>query len=708
MPGEEKARLEFIFAVHNHQPVGNFDHVIETAYARAYAPLLAALERHPAVRASLHQTGFLWEWIESRHPEYLESVRVLVQRGQLELVSGGHYEPILPVIPERDRQGQIAKQNRWLRDRFGVRARGAWLAERVWEPQLAESMARAGIEYTVLDDSHFASAGWSSEDLYGHFITEENGHLLRVFPIAKKLRYLLPFAEPEETLEWLRERAGLGTDVVLVHADDGEKFGIWPGTYAHCYEQGWVERFLTALEANADWLRTTTFSESLGHHSPRGRIYLPTSSYAEMMEWALPVQAQASLHAALEKLAHADGDLQRFVRGGFWRNFMARYPEANWMHKRMLQVSRRTAERAARLGDADNGVQRASEHLWRSQVNDPYWHGLFGGLYLPHLRSSVYRELIRAETALEAANGARPAAEAVDLDADGRAEIVLRSADLLAVAKPDAGGAVYELDDRRRGFNVLDLLSRTPEAYHAKLQQLAASSAAGGEERAVSIHERVTTKEPDLARLLVYDPYRRGSCIDHLLPATVTPESFEALPDLAALATRPYGWRLEGGVLHLDCAAPIAGRDGPAELQIARRMRVFGATLEAEYEVRLDAEPQQPAVFAVEFAVNLLAGDAPDRYIIVRGERVPGGLASRGVFAGVGHVDFVDEWGGLRVILESSEPVDVWRMPIETVSMSESGFERVYQGSVLLLLVRRELRPGKPWQGWFRQRIEAA
>ena len=71
--------------------------------------------------------------------------------------------------------------------------------------------------------------------------------------------------------------------------DDGEKFGAWPTTWAHCWGDGdWVERFFTALEANADWLTTVTPSGWLAEHPPIGRVYVPTGSYAEMGEWALP------------------------------------------------------------------------------------------------------------------------------------------------------------------------------------------------------------------------------------------------------------------------------------------------------------------------------------------------------------------------------------------------------------------------------------
>lgn len=709
------ASVDLIFAVHNHQPVGNFDFVVEDAYQRSYAPFIKTLERHPDVRFCLHQPGILWQWCEQHHPEYLECVARLVQRGQVELLTGGYNEPILPVIPERDRQGQISALSAWLRERFDVEPHGAWLAERVWEPPLAATLARAGVQYTVVDDAHFTAAGLSSEDLHGYFVTEDDGQPLYVFPIAQKLRYLLPFAECEEAFTWMRAQSRPGRDTLLVHADDGEKFGVWPGTFDRCYDGGWLEQFLGALERSAEWLRTTTFSDALASRAAQGRVYLPTASYDEMSEWALPVAAQPRLRAARER-ARENGD-GSFVRGGFWRNFLARYPESNWMHKKMLYVSHRTAQLARQSG-VDRVVRDARAHLWRGQCNCAYWHGVFGGLYLPHLRSAVYSELIHAEALLDSCAEHPPAAETLDFDADGRPEVLLRSADAVAVVKPDAGGAVFELDSRRHAFNVLDVMTRRPEAYHALLRRIgAAEEQQAGTDGAQSIHEIVRTKEPGLHRALVYDGYRRGAFVDHLLPLGARFEDFVAarLPELAALARSSYQWQLEADVLHLERTTPLhsaaAVESKPSQdatVHVRRRMSLEGAALTAAYTVSVDGSRADDCRFAVEMVANLQAGEAPDRWLEVDGRRLaPGHLASRGRLERVRRLELVDAWRQLRIVIEANPAMDVWRTPLESVSMSEKGFERVYQGSAFLFLSHETVQVGQPWSGSVRLRVES-
>src|SRR4051812_3477255 len=99
--------VTFCFATHNHQPLGNFDHVIEEAYHKSYLPFFQLAARYP-IKFATHFTGILLHWLHATHPEHIELLRGMVDRGQLEIISGGFYEPILSVIPPRDQQAQIA------------------------------------------------------------------------------------------------------------------------------------------------------------------------------------------------------------------------------------------------------------------------------------------------------------------------------------------------------------------------------------------------------------------------------------------------------------------------------------------------------------------------------------------------------------------------------------------------------------------------
>jgi alpha-amylase/alpha-mannosidase (GH57 family) len=280
--------INVVFAVHNHQPIGNFDSVFEEVYQHSYKPFLEVLGRHRGVKCTQHWTGPLLEWIAAKHPELIEKMRHMVKRGQLELLTGSYYEAILAIIPEDDRIGQIRKLTEYIHRLFDYEPRGMWLAERVWEQQLVSSIARAGVEFVVVDDTHFRHAGLQDDELLGYYVTEEQGATLKVIPIDKTLRYTIPFRELAETTHYLQQVSSEHADRVVLHADDGEKFGAWPRTYENVYEKGWLDSYCRLMVENAGWIRTRHLSEIVDTVAPRGRVYLPTASYSEMLKWALP------------------------------------------------------------------------------------------------------------------------------------------------------------------------------------------------------------------------------------------------------------------------------------------------------------------------------------------------------------------------------------------------------------------------------------
>jgi alpha-amylase len=390
--------IRFVLALHNHQPIGNFDGVIEQAYQESYRPFLDVFDRYPGLRLSLHVSGSLMEWLEDHHPEYLDRLGDLVASGRLEIIGGAYYEAILPMIPRRDRIGQIRSYTERLERRLGAAVRGMWIPERVWEQPLVADLAAAGIEYTILDDFHFKNAGLVDSQLHGYYVSEDEGRLVSIFPGSERLRYIVPFGPPQETIDYLARIADEQPGSVVVFGDDGEKFGTWPDTHKHVYHDGWLAQFFDALVANGSWLHVTTLSETLDNVPPLGKVYLPDASYREMTEWALPAEQLVHYEHVRHDLQHDPRwpQLSKFVRGGTWRNFKVKYPESDEMYTRMLMVSRRLeqAEQTQRHGEL---LEEARREWYRAQCNCSYWHGAFGGIYLPQLRNAVYKHLIAAD-----------------------------------------------------------------------------------------------------------------------------------------------------------------------------------------------------------------------------------------------------------------------------------------------------------------------
>ena len=682
--------VRFIFALHNHQPVGNFDGVFEAAYESSYRPFLEVMEGYPDIPWVLHTSGPLMEWLADRKPEYVERLRAMVAAGRVEILGGGYFEPILTMLPHRDRVGQIRGYADYLGELLGARVRGMWVPERVWEQSLVSSLVEAGVEYTVLDDFHFQRAGLTPDELHGYYLTEHEGQLLKVFPGSERLRYMIPFHEPHASYEYLKTLAEQVPGSTLVHADDGEKFGSWPDTFDHCFTRGWLRRFCDMMRGNRSWLRATTFSEAVDNTLPLGKIYLPDGSYREMTEWALPPARLVALKEALKgaEAEPAAARLKPFAQlGGFWRNFKVKYAESDEMYARMLGLSDRLA-RLEKSPDTDpDYLDAARIDLYRGQCNCPYWHGSFGGLYLPHLRNAIYHHLIAAHMAMDEAEGKtgpRVELEVGDFNLDARQEVRLENDRLVAFVRPAAGGHVYEFDVRHAQANLLNTLDRRPEPYHEAIVAAAAGSTAPA---AAFVPDRVILKHEGLDQSLVYDVHPRKALVDHFYPADVT------LDDLAACRDVERGDFVVGTFLSRvqrssQSVSLIMERVGRADGHVVRMRKSIelaagGAGLEITYT--LDDLPEgQPLHFAVEINLASMAGHADDRYYSDQtGERL-GMLDSRLDLPDRRGFSLSDEWLDLTVDLEWTRAAGVWAFPIETVSQSEGGFERVYQSSAVI------------------------
>jgi len=702
--------INLIFGCHSHQPVGNFDEVFASAYESAYLPFTDALEKFPAVRVTHHFTGPLLDWFAENRAEFLERLAGLVRSGQVEIMGGGYYEPLLCAIPERDSIAQIARMKAFCEAHFGAAPTGMWLAERVWEPHMPSIMRKAGVAYTALDDTHFLCAGLQPEDLFGYYVTENEGRALKVFPIIEKLRYMIPFHQVKETIAFLEEHATEDGQRCAVIHDDGEKFGVWPETHMSVYGEGWLEEFFQALTDNADWIRSVTYSQYMANAPALGRVYLPTASYHEMMAWALPTPMQRRLGAFQERLKQqVDGavsseDHKLFVRGSFWRSFLAKYPEANNIQKKMLRVSEKL-ERLKRKDDAR--IAQAERLLHQGQCNCAYWHGVFGGLYLNHLRTAVYEKLIEAERALDAVlhrSDNWVTCETVDFDADGHEEAVLENAAIALYLHAADGGTLFEWDFKPKPFNFGNTLTRREEVYHDLLRQGQVQVGEAGEGEydpgpANSIHELVRAKEAGLDNYLVYDSYRRVSLRDHFLCQEVTPQALwaGAYEELGDFATGSYTVEATRGRVAL-CREGVVRVDG-ATFPMSVRKTVCVEPRASAFEIRYDLTNQGEGplrvLFGVEFVVNLLSGSSFDRYY--RSDDRDLGrpqLGEMGCDRALSHLALRDDWQRLECGFRFEAADQVYRFAIETVSQSENGQERVYQGSAVIPCWDVVLAPG--------------
>ncbi|MFH1645068.1 MAG: alpha-amylase/4-alpha-glucanotransferase domain-containing protein [Candidatus Omnitrophota bacterium] len=675
--------ISLLLTVHFHQPVGNFDSVIEKACKRCYVPFLDLIEKFPQIKFNIHYSGCLLEWMKKHRPDIMAKIKKLVQSNQIELLGGGFYEPILPILPEQDAIEQIRSFSEFIEKEFKTKVRGAWLAERVWEPFLAKIFNEAGISYTVVDDTHLRYAGFSKKALYGYYLTEHEGDCVAVFPSSKFLRYSIPFKEQQDSINYIRSvKDECNADCVL-YGDDGEKFGEWPGTYDWVYNKKWLYNFLVKLKENIDWIKPMRISDYMDVHSPTGRIYLPTSSYNEMSEWALPSETAEDFEDLLERLKreHRFEEFETFLRGGFWRNFLVKYPESNQIHKRMLLVSKRL--RALEVGlspDKKRSLNLAKKELFKAQCNCTYWHGVFGGLYLYHLRLAVYKHMIQADRmldTLEYKDKKWIGLVKKDFDCDGAEELIVNTPKSVFIIDPAEGGALIEWDSKTKYLNLINTLSRKKEAYHRKLDKHG--------DKAVStelstIHADRFSKTGITLKSMSYDVLRRSSFIEHFVGNDVNIENIanNSFKEHGAFAGLRYK------VLKNDFAKSHAvkvGRDGIVDLNKVFLTKAFlFSPSKEEFSVKYEISNLGSDCLSVGFAPEMnfsLTKDAINEEL-----KACSGLSLK------------DPVHNFNIELSfSSKASAVYRYCVCTVSQSERDIEENYQATCVFPVFKINLEP---------------
>jgi len=644
-----------IFGFHCHQPVGNEDY-LEKVFKKSYDPLIDTLREHPRIKAFFHYSGPVWDYIFAVRRDYLDKLYHLYERGQIEIATGGYYEPIMPIIPPIDRLGQIHLMTERVGKHFPFTKRGMWIAERVWEPQLAYYLAKAGVDFIILDDEHLKSAGVVSAKLHYPYVVEDLGAKVIVFGSSMDSRYLIPYA-PVEKIKWFLESCASDDGAVITNADDGEKFGEWPGTYHHCYEEKHLEHIFNMIE-NSSVIIPISFSEYLERFGVRDKVVIPANSYQEMGEWASFAPLVDVIHNLNKK---ADVQEKIFIHGTSWRNFLKKYRESDALHKKMLEVSS--------LVNSMQGQRKeeALVELYQGQCNCPYWHGLFGGLYYSHLRGANYHHLIKAEVFAEEEIGGNWGVEIRDFFADFTRVAIINSKNFKLYIDLDAGGIIFELDEKKHSKqNIVVTKKRQYEAYHSKIKGQKSEEI----KEAKTIHEIFVEKQNNLKDYLFFDEdiKMRGIGLVRFAPAgTSSKQIYEVnYQELGNFLQASYSV-LKTGEASLEIAA--TGRLSEKPVELIKSFLVKEEEIILTYKVKnRSSMPIRDVLFIPE--VNLSSFLSPK---------------SPGEFKGA----------SLKVNVIAEGNQTMWYYQIQTVSGSESGIELTPQSQVILPVWEINLSEGE-------------
>jgi alpha-amylase/alpha-mannosidase (GH57 family) len=660
--------IQMIFGTHNSQPVGNFDSVVEGVYQHAYKPFLCILNKHPEFPVTLHYCGALFEWIEEKHPEFLMLLDEMVKRKQVELLGGGYYEPVLSMIPNSDKLGQIEHLTTFIRSRFGKRPRGTWVTERVWEPSCASILKNSGIDYSFLDDIHFKAAGVDDHGLYYPYLTEDHGKIIAVFPISKPLRYIIPYKEPDDVINYIKSLATEEGNRVVTIIDDGEKFGEWKGSYERCYKENWLCRFIELVLESADCIVPVHPARYLKMYACREKVYFPSMLYDEMMDWVLSPSRSQKLAEIRRKMAIKSGE-NGFLPGGLFKGFFCKYPESNLMYAKMMYVNIFVNQ----IRNDKYKKKAAKTELWKGQCNHAYWHGKFGGIYLNHLRKEVYRSLIEAELLTRDKGLFLPSIISADFDMDGTDEYLYQGEKINAYVH-SKGGILFELDYLSRCWNYLDSLSRYIEYYHGYME-----------------------------RENGYDWYMRKAFIDHIFAPGTTNHSFKKMEyiELGDFINNTYectGIDKENFELMLKRDGMVRLDEKLIPLRIEKKYIFKTTYIDVQYTLTNISDQTYDLFFGIEINLAFSYNNTDDFCInIIKNKQA---IPVDNGDSETEHIESViinDLHNNATVTLSSQKEFSLFCHPVETISQSIDTLDRIYQSTCFVTAWNLSLAPEDTW-----------
>ncbi|MDR1869989.1 MAG: DUF1926 domain-containing protein [Treponema sp.] len=413
---KEGQKINLILGSHAHVPSGANESEFEYVYENKMRPFVSNLYRYSNIQAVLHYSGVLLYWVERTHPEFFMLIEDMAARKQAEILGGGFYEPMLPLIPLQDRIGQIELLTTYLRKHFGKRPLGCWIAGMAWEQNLAAALAASDMNYTFLSQEQFTQAGMSGGELFFPCISEDQGKIVNVFPVSLSAGSVLAekslsevFLELKDSME---KDSALSADTTIISV-----FPDKPACGQHEAPDSAWNRFFEELSLSADFIETVLPWKILKTHKPQKKAAFPNSSS---------------------------------INNNFSpRRFIIDTCEASGIYSKMIF----TNVLINQLKGDKWRKQSAREELWKAQDSSLFTPG--DGLRRNELRKAAYSSLLRAEQLSREKGRFVSSLIQYDFDLDGAQEFLFQDARINCYIQPKGAG-IFELDYLPKDWNYLD------------------------------------------------------------------------------------------------------------------------------------------------------------------------------------------------------------------------------------------------------------
>ena len=434
--------MPLILGAYSQLPPGTPLPILERALSDAYKPVLTYIYKHPELRLHLYLPGTVLEWFEQNHPEMNMLIADLVKKEQLELFTGPYQQPVLQVLPGKDRSGQLETTTTFIRKRFGKRARTAWFYNQIWSPSFVSTMCMGMLDrlmissYDRLHDVQVAT---------DPFVMQDMGKTIEVFFSDDRIDRLvsllgrgeLSYKDFVEALANLRMDAGSNHHTVMVNLD----------------------MLLQACALNPSIPPVVDVLSSIaGRLFPEGECSLLSS---------IPVGNITERGYLAGGWYGRDSTVTDI---GCFNDMFIRHAELNHLYGRLLH----TVD-LARIFRRNKDVKRRVESLLvKASCGGAFVLDSSGGCYRGSLRKQCYRYINEAQRLLSSTEDI-PYPQEADLDFDGMKELVWQGKNLGVIVDPK-GGTIAEINYLPTGWNYGDTFT----GYAAEAERLSMNAVPDG------------------------------------------------------------------------------------------------------------------------------------------------------------------------------------------------------------------------------------
>lgn len=423
--------IKVILGTYNTMPEGASAGLFELTYQRSWRPFLASLYKFQNIQSLLYYSGTVLEWIRDNHPEFILLLEEMSNRRQIELLGGGYYSPLMPLLQPSDKIGQLELLTTFLRKTFGKRPSGGWLYEFAWDSSIPSVFRNAGLIYSFLPAEVFSDLGIAGSSSLEPLLTEDQRKLLYVFPVIdleSMAQGPLPFEQAFEELRVTFPESPLYTMMV-----DGQSVpAMW--------ENSGLESPDVMFERSFAWFQ----KNCLEFQTLTAQAYCKTMKTGQFF-----YLASCTSRRFFKAIASKDTEYPGYCVPNPARRYLREQTEAKLLFDKMCYVHSLTS---LLKGDKTR-KKSAQEDLFRAQAGDSYWNGPLGGLKRPEVRLAAYRALMEAEKSTRTHGVFNPGIVMDDIDCDGEREILYQASDLNCYIH-ESGGRIFELDVLRQRLNL--------------------------------------------------------------------------------------------------------------------------------------------------------------------------------------------------------------------------------------------------------------